>query len=342
MAASRASKTIATTPQMPRPALRGGGGGQRAAERDSKKVRHMQPVVAATKSCISSSPKACVAEKENTPCAVKPVARSRFVRVAPPLPLECLVHRPDLADTNSKTPTLTPHALTDIALRKSELLLAQLSALGLSDDEFGCKCDANEDQDSLSRSFCLQSAPSSASSISEVPVVLLDLFSETLSNAKTIDQWEFPEPHSEPESEELSTTASSSMIDGLEPESEEPSIAASLSTMDGLSSSDGSSAATSCLPSPCRDVEVTLDKDRCIQGHSVQPKSSVRVTEHRPNGVALPQQKAVSLGRPILQICQKVSARGTCFPVQVTVETPMGRGCTVQHTVTITSTVKFH
>jgi len=250
--------------------------------------------------------------------------------------LDCLVHRPDLADTDSKTPTLTPHALTDIALRKSELLLAQLSALGLSDDELGCKYNANEDKDSLSRSFCLQSAPSLGSSISEVPVVLLDLCSETLSNAKTIEQWEFPEPHSEPESEELSTTASSSIIDGLEPESED------LSTMEGLSSSDGSSALTSCLPSPCRDEEVTPDKVKSAQGRRVQRASSVTVTAHRLHGLELPQQKVVSLGHPILQVCQKVSARGACFPVQVTVETPMGRGCTVQHTVTITSTVKFH
>jgi len=69
----------------------------------------------------------------------------------PVLPLKALAEASELdgASSRRKFEEMTPHGLTDRALKKSELLLAELSALGLSDEvDFGVPTCVREDSES--------------------------------------------------------------------------------------------------------------------------------------------------------------------------------------------------
>jgi len=120
---------------------------------------------------------------------------SQCSRVVPALPLKSLTSCPD--DMYGMTPTLTPHTLTDNALRKSELLIAELTALGFSDEDEASSAENNAESqnanagstDALCMNLSTQPLASSETPVLpggrkraetvEVPVVLLDLFSET-------------------------------------------------------------------------------------------------------------------------------------------------------------------
>jgi len=169
------------------------------------------------------------------PCAQISVDRPvhRPAAKAASLPAKALVGCLDdsICSSPTKTPTLTPCSR---ALRKSELLLAELSALGLSDEdnsgitenEPGSVFSTCEDFAPL-KSACSSPArsPTRASLLPrksdtvEVPVALLDMFVDTWSKYRNLDLESTPKGEAfdgdtscgtqEPEPEMISSKASS-------------------------------------------------------------------------------------------------------------------------------------
>jgi hypothetical protein len=110
------------------------------------------------------------------------------------LPISSLRMKHMCLDDTAKTPTLTPHTLTETALRKSEDLLSQLAALGLSlDEEVGEEAGSSsistdgqlplhneyDEESEAHESPVRRSMGSGPTDTVEVPVALLNMFVET-------------------------------------------------------------------------------------------------------------------------------------------------------------------
>lgn len=261
------------------------------------------------------------------------------------LPLKSLASCPEEVSGSRlslATTTLTPHALTDTALRKSEVLLAQLSALGLNTDKNGFYLEEVEHEEAadegiyqMPKSDC--SSPKSWAALTpkatdtvEVPVVLLDMFVETWSKyrklhlssgsqAKEADGAESCETHlSEPEpevssakaSDDASSTRTSQASDAAEDLASLPSpqMSASSCPSGALSPLSGLGS-----PSPPRILCASspIHSKQMRDGNAMQFRRSCPLVQANLQG-----------GR----------SHVACRPVS----------CTVQQTVTITNTVHFH
>lgn len=327
--------------------LEGSEGGRSSSTTTGKHQTSLSPNKVAMKSRCRFEE---VSETAKAPLPKRNIA-GRIISRAPPLPSKALAIIVEDSSTidSSKTPTLTPHTLTDNALRKSELLLAELTALGLSDeDELENKHVHSSGEDK----FCLKCGESSLSADSiflpihyghkfadtvEVPVVLLDLFSETLAKC-----------HS---SQSLTQCSSE-----FETQTPEPEPEAKTSSVEDLNNADGTITPSTCLSSPPRSTSPhvsprvsvrqvdTLGPPRSVR-RAASPKISV---QRQHSGIASQFQKASQVAKASVQVCQQVSTVSPqiqSVPVQITLPVQTPRGCksyTIQHTVTVTSTITFN
>lgn len=264
-----------------------------------------------------------------------------------PLPKTLL---PQPEDMSSKTPTMTSLALTETALRKSELLLAEFATLDLSDTGVKDKCEDLESamtEESCPNSLCLSPRVESVSSdlpdTIEVPVALLESFAETCSHfcnqqslsaceANVCDRSESGEAHAaDPKARSGS-------------ESEVSSTRAS-SCMDDVGSAEGSVGHASPPTSLQRPLLRCLSPPR----ESVQPptitKRWLSPCARRAVSPTISQQRwnaNAMLGRALPPVhvnprmCRQASPR-TSFPTLL----PKVGSCKieVQQTITVTNTV---
>merc|ERR1719478_900836 len=148
------------------------------------------------------------------PDSMDPVVKPLMKSPAPLLPKIVLMSISD--DGTSKTPTCTPHTLADMALMKSEMLLAELAALGLSaeDERDVTEKEADDTQASEGYKSCPKSGFASPVTPKvtfdvDTPIALLNLFEKTvkLQPLGMIASWDNSSP--EPEPEAISTTDAS-------------------------------------------------------------------------------------------------------------------------------------
>lgn len=254
----------------------------------------------------------------------------------PALPLKSVVRLPD--DGTGKTPTLTPHTLTDIALKKSELLLAEMTAMGLLDEEDVGKKHVEAADNAADDAFCLDLACQTPTGDStarqselklgetvEVPVVLLNLFSETLtkfSNSLKLGSLSSP-------------TKKDAEVNESEPEAEDLSSPSSTTAYED---------STHCSTTP----NTSLFSPR----EPASPCSSTAKFAEPPRmkSAAPPGRKSLPAAQSTLQFHQQLSPRiqGGSMRIpnvtsRVRLEAPLGcKSCTLQQTVTVTNTVHFH
>lgn len=335
-------------------------------------------------------------QKAETQSTSVPNESESCTSIVPMLPLRAVEPLPE--DMSSRTPTLTPHALTDVVLRKSELLLAELAALGLSDelqDDAGTKeCErSNKRMRSLTSedAFCLKatcSTPTSDAALRcsehklsetvEVPVVLLNLFSETLSkyrsmvqcspSSKTngIAEHEFAELGA---ADGLGSTCSSTMYEDGTAGSTTPNT--SLSSPRVLTSPSAASCAESTVtlppavakraappavnraaPNPSRKtLPATVPK----WAQDANKNTGTQSSHFQVYQQLSPRLQSGSLQVPhgtshvkvevggSLQVPHGGSLQMPHATSHVKVEAPLGcRSCTIQQTVTVTSSIHFH
>jgi hypothetical protein len=254
-------------------------------------------------------------------------------------------------ELSAESPSPTAHAITDVALRKSEVLLAKMVALGLADhDEVGSAEDEHEDAVStiaaMSESACssprsfpiLPSTTSKTTDTVEVPAALLDLFVETWArhrnvqlDAEGVDRCRPYHDHvAEPKSKRITSQASSTTIDGLSSADD-----ASCWSSAGCSVSVPSLAPASCsssVASPRMSPRKTLGERQILgERHSLLESGP---QDRRASCASLIQSPILGHRQILRQAAPAIAveSRAGCRPVS----------CTVQQTVTITHTVHFN
>lgn len=271
--------------------------------------------------------------------------RTAPVVQAPSLPLRAISLASCVTtDSSNKTPTMTPHTLTDIALKKSEHLLAELAALGLTleeDDKAAVthgetEPEPEDDQSSGNEhDFCLDATPTSSLVVAnrgqkradtvEVPVVLLDLFSETLSKYHALVA--SPQNNAKPEAE--IPIAKTRLADTVSP---------SASTTDDSLSGLGAYSLAGSITTPRESSSnlgsrsMPLPSTSTFKAHGYPQPCSPRMHRHAWVNPSIAQAN-IQLHQPQVQMQGSIAA-----PVKV--EIPYGcRSCTIQQTFTVTSTV---
>jgi hypothetical protein len=277
---------------------------------------------------------------------------------APSLPLKALSFASGAArETSSKTPTMTPCTLTDIALKKSENLLAELAALGLASEDEGEAGVARgerepepEDEHSNGKEydFCLDNTPTSSLVVArrgpkhtdtvEVPVVLLDLFSETLSKYHAL----VTSPQNKAKRESEVPIAKISLADTISSDASTTDA----STTDDIVVGTGTSSHTGSLITPTASpfsrsgsLSMPLPGTSSFKAYGYAQPSSPNMHGQIFNSAgifgSIPSiaQASMQLSQPQVQMQAPVAA-----PVRL--EIPHGcRSCTIQQTFTVTSTV---
>lgn len=301
---------------------------------------------------IGAKPEDEVADPVQTRDSKKGVHTASVVQV-PTLPLKALSLASCVSrETGNKTPTMTPHTLADIALQKSEVLLAELAALGLTSEDdneaqvaYGNREPEPEDEHSNGKedAFCLDTTPTSSLVLArqgrkhtdtvEVPVVLLDLLSETLSKYHSLVT--SPQNKTKPESQipiaktHLADTASSGTST-----TDDSTIWTGIRSLEG---SFTSPTASSFSESGSKSLPLPGTSTFKAYGHAQPSSPSMRGqicnTAGRFGGHPSAAPANIQLHQPQVQVHAPVAA-------SVRLEIPHGfRSCTIQQTFTVTSTV---
>jgi hypothetical protein len=295
--------------------------------------------------------------------AVQTQDSKEHVQATPVLPSKALSFESssvtrDASSKTPKTPTMTPHTLTDIALKKSELLLAELAGLGLTsegDDKAevarGEREPEPEDGQSSGKddAFCLDTTPTSSSALArcgqkhidtvEVPVVLLDLLSEITSEYQSLVT--APQNKAKPESDlssakiKLADTVSSGA--STTDDSTGGSCVCSLGGSLTAPAASRSSCSRSGPGSVSRSLPLHGTSTFKSYGYVQPPSPSMRGQSLNSTGrfgvnpsIA---HTNIQLYQPQVQMQAPVAA-----PVRL--EIPHGcRSCSIQQTFTVTSTV---
>jgi hypothetical protein len=329
----------------------------------------------------SEKAKAAPASEQRADSTSRSVAQSAVI--APTLPVRSLAAGLEGTDTQmsclDKTPSgkfscpdATPTAaapVVDNMLRKSELLLAELTALGLADqtptaaalgdsakDDFCFACDTEEEDEHSTADDEFSSelpqlavnAESALTKTIEVPVALLDMFNETLLGYRQLQALQKGQlgdgteslATQEPESESgvLSSTGSSVVMeeffveDASSPQAAVAPSAPMQSAQSGVTTAvRAMSPPRAMLLSPAIASRPPASSRKSIGSSSCPLQWYLQVSPPPPvQRTAMPSQAAMT-------------PRRASVP-RVAVNTPLSRcrpvSCTVEQTVTITNTVR--
>lgn len=218
-------------------------------------------------------------------------ATKSLTRTAPSLPLKSLAQvcvAEESKTPASKTPTCNSLELTDTVLRKSEMLLAELTASLIECDKDEFCLHRHEDlqsmldeEESWSSSSCsspiAQPVVSTLPDTVEVPLSLLDMFSTTLSNyqnmtASKVGRFSM-------QSFDSSESSETQAPEGSEPELSETDAPETPNTPEGFSATTSCQTASRCMsPQPDSGRSLTTTPLISLRAPSVRRAASSTIS----------------------------------------------------------------
>jgi len=244
----------------------------------------------------------------------------------------------DISEIRTPMSISTPHALTNAALERSELLLAQLSALGLDEDgDETIYSMPDSESGAAGSSTC--SSPASRSPTPrvdtvELPVAVVDMLMEAWAKHRQQEVLDSQVLDKEQEVPEKATARESPG----EPEPED-------------CSTNAPSEAEHCDSSSC------YEGGSLLSGHCTPQSTSFGSFAKAPRRMPFRQTRGLSpaplnlntpRALPTVRCMQRSPMSGLPSPMHqgFLLPSPLGRcspvTCTVQQTITITNTVRFH